>query len=220
MTKFFDEEADVDDEEDMDDGGERGDISQTEIEEIYKRYDTKRGLTQQRKNIYENMDDEQAEEYAQNLEKKYQNNFENYEEDREATNLFPSLSDPILWLVKCKLGSEREACICLMNKYLDLKRRGQPLKIISATISDKVQGNLYVEAFKEAHVRDAVKGLRLIYQREVTRIKKEETASVFEIDKATKSNLKRGQWVRINTGLYTGDYAKIEEIDQFKDGCY
>lgn len=166
------------------------------------------------------MNDEQLEEYAQNLTKKY-DEVNVYDEDAVAgANIFPTISDPLLWLVKCKQGSEREACICLMNKYLVLKRQGKPLNIISATISDKVQGHLYIEAFREVHVRDAIKGLRLIYQREIIRIKKEETAAVFEIDKAAKINLKKGQWVRINTGLYSGDYAKVVISDESRGGCY
>ena len=99
-------------------------------------------------------------------------------------------------------------------------KQGKPLEILSATISDKVQGNLYIEAFKEIHVRNAIKGLRLIYQREIIRIKKEETVTVFDIDKAAKVNLKRGQWVRVNSGLYSGDYAKVSIIDEAKSGCY
>lgn len=167
------------------------------------------------------MNDDEIEEYAQNLDKKYANDFEHLQEaDIGAVNIFPSLSDPFLWLVKCKLGSEREACICLMNKYLALKKQGKPLNIISATISDKVQGHLYVEAFKEVHVRDAIKGLRLIYQREIVRIRNEETARVFEIDKASKISIKKGQWVRINTGLYASDYAKVVGEDDSKAGCY
>lgn len=168
------------------------------------------------------MNDDDIEAYANNLEKKYQNNYDNLEEGagQGSANVLPSVSDPQLWLVKCKQGSEREASICLMNKYLALKKQGQPLNIISATISDKVQGHLYVEAFKEVHVRDAIKGLRLIYQRDIVRIKKEETPSVFEIDKASKINLKKGQWVRVNTGLYAGDFAKVVGVDDSKAGCH
>lgn len=107
-----------------------------------------------------------------------------------------------------------------MNKYLSLKKAGKPLEILSATISDKVQGHMYIEAYKEIHVRNAIKGLRLIYQRDIIRIKREETVTVFDIDKASKVNLKRGQWVRINSGLYSGDYAKVNSIDEAKSGCY
>jgi len=107
-----------------------------------------------------------------------------------------------------------------MNKYNALKKQGKPLKILSATMSDKVQSHLYVEAFKEAHVREAIQGLRLIYQRDIIRIKKEESTTIFDIDKASKINLKKGQWVKINSGLYAGDFAKVVLVDDVKEGCY
>lgn len=217
---FFEDEADVDDDEEIEEI-EDAEISDSERQKIYDKYkitDTSRN----NRNTFADMDDEQLEAYAENLGKKYENADVYQEEEaiERNKNIFPTLSDPLLWLVKCKQGSEREACICLMNKYLALKQQGKPLHILSATVSDKVQSHMYIEAFKEVHVREAIKGLRLIYQREVIRIKKEETPNVFEIDKATKINLKKGQWVRVNTGLYSGDYAKVAGIDESKDGCY
>lgn len=167
------------------------------------------------------MNDDDIQEYADQLDKKYQNDYDAYAEPAEdRSNVLPTKSDPKLWLVKCKQGSEREACICLMNKYLALKKEGKPIHILSATVSDKVQSHLYVEAFREAHVREAIKGLMLIYQREVIKIKEEETTSVFDIDKASKVKLKKGQWVKITTGLYSGDFAKVKSVDDTKAGCY
>jgi hypothetical protein len=90
----------VDDDEEIEEAEERGEISQTELEEIYKRYDAKRGINMQRENMYENMDDEAIEKYAENLEKKYQSSYNDYQDEGQPGNIFPSLSDPILWLVK------------------------------------------------------------------------------------------------------------------------
>jgi hypothetical protein len=41
----------------------------------------------------------------------------------------------------------------LMNKCIDFARKGKPLSILSATSSETVEGFIYVEAFKDIHVR-------------------------------------------------------------------
>jgi hypothetical protein len=41
----------------------------------------------------------------------------------------------------------------LMNKSIDFASKGKPLAILSATCSENVEGFIYVEAFKEIHVR-------------------------------------------------------------------
>lgn len=40
---------------------------------------------------------------------------------------------------------------------------GKPLSILSVTATENVEGYIYVEAFKEIHVREAIKGLNLIF---------------------------------------------------------
>lgn len=49
-----------------------------------------------------------------------------------------------------------------MNKSIDFARKGNPLSILSVTCTEKVEGFIYVEAFKEIHVREAIKGLSVI----------------------------------------------------------
>ena len=48
----------------------------------------------------------------------------------------------------------------LMQKAINLARSGTPLAIKSCFVKDHLQGFMYVEAFKEAHVMEAVRGLR------------------------------------------------------------
>lgn len=52
-----------------------------------------------------------------------------------------------------QVGHEREAAVCLMQKYLDLDGQGQPLLIKSAIALDHLKGLFYVESEKEAYVR-------------------------------------------------------------------
>jgi len=69
--------------------------------------------------------------------------------------LLPSVDDPKLWQVRVKRKFERMACMALLNKCADFASRGKPLFIFSATSSDSTEGWIYVEAFKEIHVKDA-----------------------------------------------------------------
>lgn len=50
----------------------------------------------------------------------------------------------------------------LINKSIDFARKGNPLAILSATCNENVEGYIYIEAFKEIHVREAIKGLSAI----------------------------------------------------------
>ena len=52
-----------------------------------------------------------------------------------------------------QLGHEREAAICLMQKYIDHEVQNQQLLIKSAIALDHLKGYLYIESEKEAYVR-------------------------------------------------------------------
>jgi hypothetical protein len=52
-----------------------------------------------------------------------------------------------------QLGHEREAAICLMQKYIDHDVQNQQLLIKSAIALDHLKGYLYIESEKEAYVR-------------------------------------------------------------------
>lgn len=66
--------------------------------------------------------------------------------------LLPTINDPKLWIVQCRPGREREACMQLMQKFYTMAERNTPLGIKSAVCLDHLKGYFYVEAEKEAHV--------------------------------------------------------------------
>ncbi len=55
--------------------------------------------------------------------------------------------------LRLQLGHEREAAICLMQKYIDCEAQNQPMLIKSAVALDHLKGYLYIESDKEAYVR-------------------------------------------------------------------
>jgi len=91
--------------------------------------------------------------------------------------------------------------------------------VLSVTVSDRLEGVIYLEAFKEGHVREAIKGINGIFPRKVVQVPRNEMHQVYEMDKANKVQLKKKQWVRINNGLYAGDLAKVLEVTDTRNGA-
>jgi len=128
----------------------------------------------------------------------------------------PSSKDPKLWLVKCQKGFERQSCMSLMNKSIDLAKKGQPLSILSVTCSDKVEQFVYIEAFKEIHVKEAIAGLNFLRGRTVKLIPQDEMPEIYQIDNAKGQRLDTHQWVRVKGGKYQGDLGVVEVIGENK----
>lgn len=95
----------------------------------------------------------------------------------------PSVNDPRLWQVRVKRGCERQATMQLMNKSIEFAKRGKHLSILSVTCTEKVEGFIYVEAFKEIHVKEAIKGLSVILGGKCLLVSKEEMPGIYQNDK-------------------------------------
>jgi transcription elongation factor SPT5 len=46
-----------------------------------------------------------------------------------------------------------------MLKSIDYAKKGKPLSILSVSVPENVEGYIYIEAFKEIHVKDAIKNI-------------------------------------------------------------
>jgi transcription elongation factor SPT5 len=55
-----------------------------------------------------------------------------------------------------RIGCEREACLQLLQKVYNFHEQGKMLEIKSAVTLDHLKGFIYVEAFKDSHVRARV----------------------------------------------------------------
>ncbi|VFQ63091.1 unnamed protein product [Cuscuta campestris] len=127
-------------------------------------------------------------------------------------SLLPSVMDPKLWMVKCTMGREREVAICLMKKSIV---HPEKFKITAAISIHNLKNFIYIEAEKEAYVREAVKGMpnmssgskiMLVPIKEMTQVVSVETKSVTD-------HVTRDTWVRMKAGTYKGDLAKVVDID-------
>ncbi|CAL8173496.1 unnamed protein product [Prunus armeniaca] len=134
------------------------------------------------------------------------------EYDEETTDvdqqaLLPSVRDPKLWMVKCA----REAAVCLMQKYIDKPE----LQIRSAVALDHLKNFIYIEADKEAHVREACKGLRNIFAQKINLVPIREMTDVLSVE-SKAIDLSRDTWVRMKIGTYKGDLAKVVDVDNVR----
>ncbi|CAM6125018.1 unnamed protein product [Calypogeia fissa] len=167
-------------------------------------------------------DDQQ--ENIEDLEKLIQQRYgrQDYDEYDEAETteveqqaLLPSVKDPKLWMVKCNPGHEREAAICLMQKYLDMDMQAQPLLIKSAIALDQLKGYLYIESEKEAYVRQAIRGMRMFLQSTVKLVPIKEMTDVLSVEKKLV-DVDQDSWVRVKSGIYKGDLAKVVDVDHVR----
>lgn len=145
-----------------------------------------------------------------------------FSESAEAASKFgpqanlPSVDDPKLWQVKVKKKFERTACNALLRKSIDFATKGNPLMILSVTCSDATEGYVFIEAFKETHVRQACEGLHFMLN-SYKMVPTEEMPVIFQIDKAKSNEIRKHQWVRIkNSGPYKEDIALVEKTDENK----
>ncbi|GLC43354.1 hypothetical protein PLESTB_001336800 [Pleodorina starrii] len=128
--------------------------------------------------------------------------------------LLPTPNDPKLWLVTCKAGHEREAVVQLLQKSYTLAERGAPLRILSAVALDHLPGFIYVEAAKESHVMDAIRGLRTVYVGKGAKlVPLNEMVDAVTVNKKAKDDMARETWVRVRGGLYKDDLARVVDVD-------
>ncbi|WCJ43436.1 Transcription elongation factor Spt5 [Euphorbia peplus] len=213
---FFDLEADVDDadeEEDEDDMEDGFIVNETELPDEADARRARRGPSFVSR-------EEQEEDFARlerEIIERYRHKPHDMEYDEETTEveqqaLLPSVRDPKLWMVKCAIGRERETAVCLMQKCID---KGPELQIRSVVALDHLKNYLYIEADKEAHVREACKGLRNIYAQKIMLVPIKEMTDVLSVE-SKAIDLSRDTWVRMKIGTYKGDLAQVVDVDNVR----
>ncbi|XP_062098611.1 putative transcription elongation factor SPT5 homolog 1 [Humulus lupulus] len=213
-SRFFDLEAEVDsdDEEEEDDGEDDFIVDGTT--EIPDEGD---GRRMHRRPLLPREDDqEDVEALERRIQERYARTIHT-EYDEETTDvdqqaLLPSVRDPKLWMVKCAIGKEREVAACLMQKYID---KGPELQIRSVIALDHLKNYIYIEADKEAHVKEACKGLRNLYAQKIMLVPIREMTDVLSVE-SKAIDLSRDTWVRMKIGTYKGDLAKVVDVDNVR----
>uniref|UniRef100_A0A8C5FE73 DRB sensitivity-inducing factor large subunit n=1 Tax=Gadus morhua TaxID=8049 RepID=A0A8C5FE73_GADMO len=139
---------------------------------------------------------------------------EELSDDITQQQLLPGVKDPNLWTVKCKIGEERATAIALMRKFIAYQFTDTPLQIKSVVAPEHVKGYIYVESYKQTHVKAAIEGvgnLRMgFWNQQMVPIK--EMTDVLKVVKEV-TNLKPKSWVRLKRGLYKDDIAQVDYVE-------
>ena len=127
----------------------------------------------------------------------------------------PTHEDPKLWLLETRGGQEREAVVNLMQKAADHEARGlPPLGVSAAFAQDHLRGYFYVEAHKEAHVLEAVRGMRaVLFSKKPKLVPLREMTDALAAARPAASPLREGGWARVRAGAYKGDLCRVVELE-------
>lgn len=122
--------------------------------------------------------------------------------------------DPNLWMVKCRIGEEKITALLLMRKFLTYQNTDEPLQIKSVVAPEGVKGYIYVEAFKQTHVKASINNVSNLrmgqWKQEMVPIK--EMTDVLKVVKE-QTGLKPKQWVRLKRSQYKDDIAQVDYVD-------
>lgn len=206
-SRFLLDEAEEDEEEESYGGGE---ITKEQQEKIFKNYDDRhKGKNKQLK-----ITDDNEEEIVKRYDEKA---IEEQEEEDYLDNLDkrPTSNDPKLWLVKCKIGDEKEILANLFHKYFYFRKKDakERVKIFSIISYDNLKGKIFIEAFSERDVLYAISGMSNVNPNSIQIIPIDERMQIFEFDKYQKVDINNNQLVRIKHGNYEGDLAKVVFIE-------
>ncbi|XP_022939549.1 putative transcription elongation factor SPT5 homolog 1 isoform X1 [Cucurbita moschata] len=213
-SQFLDIEAEVDSDDDEEDDDGEDDFIVDNGADIPDEDENRR--MHRRPLLPREDEQEDVEALERRIQARYaRSNHMEYDEETtevEQQALLPSVRDPKLWMVRCAIGREREAAVCLMQKCID---RGPEMQIRSAVALDHLKNYIYIEADKEAHVREACKGLRNMYAQKITLVPIKEMTDVLSVE-SKAIDLARDTWVRLKIGTYKGDLAKVVDVDNVR----
>ncbi|KAK9820946.1 hypothetical protein WJX81_001276 [Elliptochloris bilobata] len=221
-NRFIDDIAAVDEDEDEEEDDEDvDDLIHDEAEEVAQAEDVLRTHRQVDLRERRDLTNEDVERYVKERYEEPALRERQHRDDSGAQAgvvgqqaLLPNHTDPKLWLVHTKPGAEREAVQCLLQKGVDLALRGVPLQIKSAFAQDHLKGYIYVEAFKEAHVKEAMRGLRIFFQSKGAQlVPLREMVDAITVNAKARAAIDVGAWARVRAGLYKGDLAKVVDVD-------
>uniref|UniRef100_A0A0K2T674 Transcription elongation factor SPT5 n=1 Tax=Lepeophtheirus salmonis TaxID=72036 RepID=A0A0K2T674_LEPSM len=137
--------------------------------------------------------------------------------------MLPGVKDPNLWMVKCVIGMEKETVLRVMNKYFaHAQDEATKLQIRSVVAHEHVKGYIYIEAFKQSHVKELIDGIGSLrlgsYSQKMVPIK--EMTDVLRVMKKPSGILKPKQWVRLKRGIHKDDLAQVDYVDTSQNSVH
>lgn len=118
-------------------------------------------------------------------------------------------------LVKVKRGTELLLILSMLRSCREQMRSNDTLtcQIVSAFCRpNKFPGYIFMESFQENTARHFLKGFMGIRHSTLEKISTDQYSSIFKKVQKPIETLKKSSFVRILTGLYEGDLAKVCEV--------
>ncbi|KAL6739230.1 hypothetical protein Aduo_012706 [Ancylostoma duodenale] len=219
-SDFILQDVDVDDEEqDEDEWDDEEDRAlepneKEEAEKYMKQLDAERRRNE--RNKFANMNEDEIGRYFEN---KYKTqpirdlvDDDSAIDDISQHGLLPSTKDPNLWIVKCRMGEEKLVALQLMRKFLAFENTNEPLQIKSIVVKEGLKGIIYIEAFKQSHVANAINGVSALNQFNVTMVPIKEMVDTLRVVKDIPQ-LKVNSYVRLKRTMYKDDLAQVDWVD-------
>ncbi|KAA8904675.1 hypothetical protein FN846DRAFT_952251 [Sphaerosporella brunnea] len=216
LNHFFDDEAEVDDDdEEVDEEEEEGFIADEELPELndhheYREEHRHRELDRQN----EQRQAEDMEAIAEELSRRHGRSRRGRGADSGLVPrrlLLPSVQDPNIWGVKCKVGKEKEIIFNIWQRMEKNENTKHPLPIVSVFEREAMPGYIYVEAYKQSDVMEALEGVQMVYPRGTKiLVPIKEMPDLLNVVKSAE--IVPGTWVRFKRGKYQGDLAQVENV--------
>ena len=130
-------------------------------------------------------------------------------------SLVPGVADPSIWMIRVKLGLERQLVRSVLFKALKAKTEGKRVGLKSAFCTGS-KGYIYLEAFEEVSAREAIAGLSGFYISTFQLVPISDMTSLLNV-KVTRMPIKPGQWVRMKRGPLKGDLVKVLSVSEGGD---
>ncbi|KHJ40729.1 Supt5 repeat protein [Trichuris suis] len=214
VSDFFLDEVEVDsdeEEEALEEGMEDESAEAEEAAAMARMYERRRA----REEIWKNMSEEQINQYFKDKYSRSTRFVEGEDEvydDITQQGLLPTTKDPNLWTVKCRLGEEKLILMQLMRKAIAYENHGEPLQITSAIVKEGLKGLIYIEAFKQSHVVQAIEGISALNSSKIQMVPISEMPDVLNVVKDLQA-LKPGVFVRLKRTMFRDDLAQVDWVD-------
>uniref|UniRef100_A0A915ETD3 NGN domain-containing protein n=1 Tax=Ditylenchus dipsaci TaxID=166011 RepID=A0A915ETD3_9BILA len=142
----------IQDDVEVDDDDEEDDYEYQEDQDLFGTGKSK----ERRRNKYADMTEEEMERYFQERHAAQMTTHrgdvdDNVYDDITQNGLLPTTKDPNLWIVKCRMGEEKNLALQLMRKYFAYQFTEEPLQIKSVVVKEGLKGIIYIEAYKKSH---------------------------------------------------------------------
>jgi len=133
------------------------------------------------------------------------------EEEISRVELLPAVGSSNLWIVKVKLGEEKNATMQLMRKCIAFSNANDPLHINSIVSPDILKGKIYVEARKKTNVERLIQGVSAVISNNISMVPVKDMPDALRVTKALP-DLQSDDYVRLTRTIYKGDLAQVDWI--------